>query len=168
MKITLQIQRFNPEADAQPYFQAYDIEVEPTDRVLDAIMWVKNAVDGTLAFRRSCAHGVCGSDAMIINGQERLACKTLVQDVAEEDGSTVTVAPLTHMPLLRDLIVGQDEFFERWRSIKPYLIVNQAIVDQAINEETDLHVQAICNGPGVDADILRPGPAPEHVLQDEH
>ena len=116
MKITLQIQRFNPEEDAQPYPQRYDLEVEPTDRVLDALMWIKDQLDGTLAFRRSCAHGVCGSDGMIINGQERLACKTLVQDVAEEDGATVTVEPLKHLPLLRDLIVGQDEFFDRWNS----------------------------------------------------
>ena len=136
VKITLQIQRFNPEVDTEPYFQAYDIEAEPTDRVLDALMWVKDKVDGTLAFRRSCAHGVCGSDGMIINGQERLGCKTLVKDVAQRDGATVTIEPLKHLPLLRDLIVGQDEFFARWRSVKPYLIVDQAITDQAINEET--------------------------------
>jgi succinate dehydrogenase / fumarate reductase iron-sulfur subunit len=93
-------------------------------------MWVKEKLDGTLAFRRSCAHGVCGSDAMIINGQERLACKTLVQDVAESDGATITVEPLKHMPLLKDLIVDQDEFFDRWRSIKPFLIADEAIADQ--------------------------------------
>jgi succinate dehydrogenase / fumarate reductase iron-sulfur subunit len=130
VKITLQVQRYNPEQDAQPTLQEYKLEVEPTDRVLDALMSVKEKLDGTLAFRRSCAHGVCGSDAMIINGQERLACKTLVQDVAESDGATITVAPLKHMPLLRDLIVDQDEFFDRWRSVKPFLIAGEAIADQ--------------------------------------
>jgi succinate dehydrogenase / fumarate reductase iron-sulfur subunit len=130
IKITLQIQRYNPDVDERPYFQAYSVEVEPTDRVLDALMWVKDELDGSLAFRRSCAHGVCGSDGMIINGQERLACKTLVQDVAEEDGATVTVEPLKHLPLLRDLIVGQDEFFARWRTVRPFLINAEAVEGQ--------------------------------------
>lgn len=127
MQITLQIQRFNPEVDARPYLQEYAVEVEPSDRVLDALIQVKSAIDGTLAFRRSCAHGVCGSDAMIINGQERLACKTLVQDVAEGVGDTVRVEPLKHLPLLRDLMVEQDEFFARWRKVKPYLINSEAM-----------------------------------------
>ena len=127
MKITLQIQRFDPEADATPYFKDYSIEVERTDRVLDALNQVKRFIDGTLAFRRSCGHGVCGSDGMIINGQERLACKTLVQDVADSDGAIVRVEPLKHLPLLRDLIVQQDEFFARWRKVKPFLINREAV-----------------------------------------
>ena len=100
----------------------YEVEVQPTDRVLDALIQIKSTMDGTLTFRKSCAHGVCGSDGMIINGEERLACKTLVQDVAEGDGAFVTVAPLQHLPVLRDLIVEQDAFFSRWRAVKPYLI----------------------------------------------
>ena len=73
MDITLRIQRFNPETDDAPYFQDYAVNAEPTDRVLDALMYLKDYVDGSLAFRRSCAHGVCGSDAMVIDGQEELA-----------------------------------------------------------------------------------------------
>jgi succinate dehydrogenase / fumarate reductase iron-sulfur subunit len=122
VKITLQVQRYNPEADKQPYFKDYQIEVAPTDRVLDVLMQVKNFVDGTLAFRKSCAHGVCGSDGMIINGQERLACKTLVKDVVEDTGAVIKIEPLKHLPLLRDLMVEQDEFFTRWRKVKPFLI----------------------------------------------
>ena len=122
MKITLQIQRYNPEADKQPHFKDYQVQVQPTDRVLDALMQVKNYQDGTLAFRKSCAHGVCGSDAMIINGRERLACKTLVQDVAEADGTVVKIEPLKHLPLLRDLMVQQAPFFERFERVKPFLI----------------------------------------------
>jgi len=122
VKITLQIQRYNPETDRAPAFKEYPVEVQPTDRILDALMQVKNYQDGTLAFRKSCAHGVCGSDGMIINGRERLACKTLVQDVADADGTVVKVEPLKHLPLLRDLMVQQDEFFARWRKVKPFLI----------------------------------------------
>jgi succinate dehydrogenase / fumarate reductase iron-sulfur subunit len=130
VKITLRVQRFNPGTDARPYLQEYAVEVAPTDRVLDALMYVKDELDGTLAFRKSCAHGVCGSDSMIINGQERLSCKTLIQDVADGDGAVVTVEPLKHLPLLRDLIVDQDEFVARWRSVKPYLINEERVEEK--------------------------------------
>jgi succinate dehydrogenase / fumarate reductase iron-sulfur subunit len=106
------------------------VEVQPTDRVLDALMQVKNYQDGTLALRRSCAHGVCGSDAMIINGQERLACKTLVQDVADAEGTLVKIEPLKHLHLLRDLMVQQDEFFARWRKVKPFLINERPVEEK--------------------------------------
>jgi succinate dehydrogenase / fumarate reductase iron-sulfur subunit len=122
VKVTLKIQRFNPETDKSPYFREYRLEVEPTDRVLDALMLVKSRLDGSLSFRKSCAHGVCGSDAMIINGKERLACKTLVREVAEADGALITIQPLKHLALLRDLMVEQGEFFARWRAVKPYLL----------------------------------------------
>ena len=130
MKITLQIQRYNPDADGTPYFKDYRLEVEPTDRVLDALMQVKNFIDGTLTFRKSCAHGVCGSDGMIINGQERLACKTLVKDVADSDGAVVKVEPMKHLPRLRDLMVQQDEFFARWRKVKPFLINEETVEER--------------------------------------
>jgi succinate dehydrogenase / fumarate reductase iron-sulfur subunit len=130
VKITLKIQRYNPDADSKPYFKDYAVEVEPTDRVLDALMQVKNFVDGSLAFRKSCAHGVCGSDGMIINDQERLACKTLVKEVADSDGAVVKVEPMKHLPLLRDLIVQQDEFFARWRRVKPFLINEEPVKEK--------------------------------------
>ena len=127
MNITLEIQRYNPETDEKPHFEQYAIEVDPGARVLDALMQVKRRIDGGLALRRSCAHGVCGSDAMIINGVERLACKTLVKDVAEAEGAHIKVEPLKHLPLQRDLMVRQDEFFARWRKVKPFLINEEAV-----------------------------------------
>jgi succinate dehydrogenase / fumarate reductase iron-sulfur subunit len=130
VRITLRVQRFNPETDSKPHFQEYTLDVEPTDRVLDALMYIKAELDGTLSFRKSCAHGVCGSDGMMINGQERLSCKTLIQDVADGDGTVVTVEPLKHLPLLRDLIVAQDQFFARWRSVKPYLINEEEVPEK--------------------------------------
>lgn len=93
MQITLKIQRYNPDTDEAPYYQEYTVEVDPNARLLDALMDVKRFQDGSLGFRKSCAHGVCGSDAMRINGQDGLACKTLVKEVAEEDGATVVVEP---------------------------------------------------------------------------
>ena len=82
MNITLRIRRFNPKAHDKPRYQDFVVEAEPNERILDALMHIKRFQDGTLGFRKSCAHGVCGSDAMRINGKDRLACKTLVRDVA--------------------------------------------------------------------------------------
>ena len=126
MKVNLEIQRFNPETDSAPHFRTYSVEVEPTDRVLDALVDVNRNQDGTLAFRRSCAHGVCGSDAMVINGKEALACKTLVQDVADADGATIRLEPARHMEVQRDLMVRQDGFFQNYRSVKPFFITDES------------------------------------------
>ncbi len=130
MQITLKIQRYNPDTDDAPYYQKYTVEVDPNARLLDALMDVKRFQDGSLGFRKSCAHGVCGSDAMRINGQDGLACKTLVKEVAEEDGATVVVEPLRYLPVQRDLIVDQAEFFEKYKSIKPYLINDQPVAEK--------------------------------------
>jgi len=130
MQITLKIQRYNPDTDEAPYYQEYTVEVDPNARLLDALMDVKRFQDGSLGFRKSCAHGVCGSDAMRINGQDGLACKTLVKEVAEEDGATVVVEPLRYLPVQRDLIVDQAEFFEKYKSIKPYLINDQPVAEK--------------------------------------
>jgi len=127
MKITLSIRRFNPETDKESYYQNYSVQVEPTDRLLDALIEIKEHHDGTLCFRKSCAHGVCGSDAMRINGKDRLACKTLVRDVADREGAVVTVEPLRHVAVSRDLMVDQSVFFEKFRSVKPYLINDEPV-----------------------------------------
>lgn len=119
MQVKLKIFRYNPETDKKPHYDTYKIEADPTDRVLDLLEYVKDYLDGTLSFRRSCAHGVCGSDAMRINGMNRLACKVLVKDL----GTTkITVEPLLGMGVHKDLIVDMEPFFEHYRSILPYLI----------------------------------------------
>jgi len=130
MKIILNIQRFNRETDAEPYMEKHEIEVESTDRVLDTLMYVKDYRDGSLGFRKSCAHGVCGSDAMRINGKDRLACKTLVRDVADADGAEIEIKPLNHFTVLRDLIVDQTGFFEKYRSVKPFLINDDPVTEK--------------------------------------
>jgi succinate dehydrogenase / fumarate reductase iron-sulfur subunit len=122
MNIILEIRRYNPRKDQSPYAQRYDVEVMPNDRLLDALMHVKRVLDPTLGLRKSCAHGVCGSDAMVINGQERLACKTLIKDVAEQEGAVVRIEPLRTMPVQRDLMVDQGPFFGDYGKVKPYLI----------------------------------------------
>lgn len=121
MKVILDIQRFDPETDEAPRRQSYDVVVEPTDRVLDALMHISHHEDGTLGFRKSCAHGVCGSDAMRISGKERLACKTLIRDVAENDGDIITLDPLNHMTVQKDLMVDQSVFLSKFRAVEPFL-----------------------------------------------
>jgi succinate dehydrogenase / fumarate reductase iron-sulfur subunit len=130
MKIILEIQRYNPDTDDAPYFQQYTVEADPNERLLDALVQIKRFQDGSLGFRKSCAHGVCGSDAMRINGKDGLACKTLVKEVVEKDGDTVTVEPLRYLPVQRDLIVDQSDFFEKYKSVKPFLINDEKVVAQ--------------------------------------
>lgn len=112
------IYRYNPEVDRQPYMQSYDLAIEPTGKMLlDAILLIKEQ-DETLSVRRSCREGVCGSDAMNINGRNGLACVTPLSALKEP----VTLRPLPGMPVIRDLIVDLSLFFKQYRSIKPYLI----------------------------------------------
>ncbi|UCC89546.1 MAG: succinate dehydrogenase iron-sulfur subunit [Anaerolineales bacterium] len=118
MKIQLKIRRFNPETDKKPSWGKYEVEVEPTDRVLDALHYVKWYQDGTLTLRRSCAHGICGSDAVRINGRNRLACKVLIKDV----GRKITVEPILGLPVVKDLVVDMQPFMDHYRSVMPYLI----------------------------------------------
>ena len=112
------IYRYNPESDERPRMQHYDIALESTDRMLlDALVRIK-AHDDTLAFRRSCREGVCGSDAMNINGKNGLACITRVADLKEP----VKIRPLPGLPVVRDLIVDMSQFFKQYHSVKPYLV----------------------------------------------
>ena len=116
--VHLKVKRYNPETDRKPWWQEFEVEQEPTDRVLDALHTAKGTTDGTLTFRRSCAHGVCGSDAMVINGANALACLKLIQDV----GTTMTLEPIRGLPVIKDLVVDMEPFFAQYRSVLPYLI----------------------------------------------
>jgi succinate dehydrogenase / fumarate reductase iron-sulfur subunit len=119
MQVKLKILRYNPEIDKKQHYETYKVEAEPTDRVLDLLEYVKGYIDGTLSFRRSCAHGVCGSDAMRINGVNYLACKVLVKDIGS---SKFTIEPLLGLSVIKDLIVDMEPFFDHFRSMMPYLI----------------------------------------------
>ena len=119
MEVQIKIFRFNPEQDKKPHYDTYTMPAEPTDRVLDLLEYAKGNFDGTLSFRRSCAHGVCGSDAMRINGLNRLACKALVHELHTDK---ITVEPILGLPVIKDLIVDMEPFFKHYRSVLPYLI----------------------------------------------
>src|SRR5512133_4316528 len=106
MQRILKIQRFDPEKDKEPYWDEFTVEVEATDRLLDALNYAKWYRDGTLAYRRSCAHGICGSDGMLIDGRNTLACKILMKELGER----ITIAPLPGFTVIKDLIVDMDWF----------------------------------------------------------
>ncbi len=125
MRVTLRIMRFDPEKDSKPHFEEYQAEVEPTDRVLDALNYVKWHIDGTLTYRRSCAHGVCGSDAMLINGRNRLACRELIKNLSQP----ITIEPIRGLPVIKDLVVDMEPFFAGYRAVKPYLINDEPVPD---------------------------------------
>ncbi len=121
-EITLRIRRYDPERDEAPHWEDYRVRMHSTDRVLDALHQVKGYQDGSLTFRRSCAHGVCGSDAVRINGRNRLACKTLMKDL--DPAKPITVEPIKGLPLLKDLVVDMEPFFDSYKEVMPFLVAH--------------------------------------------
>ncbi|MDQ1690834.1 MAG: succinate dehydrogenase / fumarate reductase, iron-sulfur subunit [Pseudonocardiales bacterium] len=116
--VEVKIRRYNPEVSEDVTWVTYTVEAFPADRVLNLLMKIKGEQDGTLTFRRSCAHGVCGSDAMRINGVNRLACKVLMKDMPDR----LTIEPIKGLPVEKDLVVDMEPFFEAYRAVKPFLI----------------------------------------------
>ena len=126
MDMTLRIQRYDPEKDLEPYFGDFDLQtVSSTDTVLDLLNRVKWEVDGSLTYRRSCMHGICGSDALKINGRNRLACSVLVQDLKLKK-NLIQIEPIPALPLEKDLVVDMSSFFDKYKIVKPYLIPKDA------------------------------------------
>jgi succinate dehydrogenase iron-sulfur subunit len=122
MKVQLKIKRYNPEKDQESWWGEYTVDAEPTDRLLDALNQVKWYMDGSLTYRRSCAHGVCGSDAMLINGRNGLACKLLLKSLGEK----ITVEPLRGLKVVKDLLVDMEPFFDHYKRALPYFITHSA------------------------------------------
>ena len=121
MDVTFRIRRFNPEVSGKnkPYWQEFVLhDVEETDRVLELLHRIKWEQDGTLTLRRACAHGICGSDAMRINGMNRLACKVLARDL----GDRIQVEPIIGLPVLKDLVVDMEPFFDHYRRVMPFFV----------------------------------------------
>lgn len=113
------IYRYNPEVDKKPYYKDYEVELGDQDKkLLNALVKIKEELDDSVSFRRSCREGVCGSDALNINGRNGLACLTDLADLKEP----VVLNPIPGLPVVRDLIVDMTQFFHQYHSIKPYVI----------------------------------------------
>ena len=117
MRVKVRIKRYDPDRGESPHWAEYEVEAKETDLVLDALKAIKNEIDGTLAFRHSCGHGICGSDAMNINGKNTLACRVLLKNA----GPLVVIEPLPAFPVIKDLIVDLEEFFKVYQAMKPFL-----------------------------------------------
>ncbi|MBC9717177.1 succinate dehydrogenase iron-sulfur subunit [Streptomyces sp. TRM66268-LWL] len=118
--VTFRVRRFNPEISDEASWEDFRIDIDPKERVLDGLHKIKWDLDGSLTFRRSCAHGICGSDAMRINGKNRLACKTLIKDINPE--KPITIEPIKGLTVLKDLVVDMEPFFQAYRDVMPFLI----------------------------------------------
>ena len=146
MKRHFKILRFDPEKDNKPHYQTYEVSANPTDRILDCLNRIKWEQDGTLGYRMSCGHGVCGSDAMKINGRCALACQKLVKDY---EGTEVVLEPLPSFEVQKDLIVNLESFFEKVSLIRPYLISsteppeNERKQSQEDNKKVDQVIRCI-------------------------
>jgi succinate dehydrogenase / fumarate reductase iron-sulfur subunit len=125
MQVTFKILRYNPEKDKEPHYETYRVEVSENMTVLDVLHQIKWDIDGTLSFRRSCAHGICGSDGMRINGKNRLACSILLKDLNTR--KPITIEPLPSMPIIKDLIIDMSDFYKKNETMEPYLINNTPI-----------------------------------------
>jgi succinate dehydrogenase / fumarate reductase, iron-sulfur subunit len=120
MHVTIKVKRFNPEVDQEPHFQTYTLpDANENAQILELLEEIRGYQDGTLAFRRSCAHGICGSDGMRINGRNRLACKVLLKDIGTEE---IVIEPMMGLPVIKDLIVDMTSFWEHYRSVNPYFM----------------------------------------------
>ena len=122
MKCTFIVYRFDPAVDKEPRYQEYMVEAEPTDKILDCLNKIRWEQDPTLSFRSSCAHGICGSDALMINGRIELACQKLVTDF--KTANNFVIEPLPLFKVMKDLVVDMDPFFEKHRTVRPYLITD--------------------------------------------
>jgi len=132
MQIQLRIRRYNPDKDKTAWWGEYTLnDVNLSDSVLDLLHRVKWEIDGTLTLRRSCGHGVCGSDAMRINGANSLACKMLVARLVKKGSSSarIQVEPILGLRVLKDLIVDMEPFFDHYRSVQPFFITKSAPPD---------------------------------------
>jgi succinate dehydrogenase / fumarate reductase iron-sulfur subunit len=127
----MKISRYDPALDKTPHYQTYTVDVSPNDRILDCLNKIRWSQDGSLAYRMSCGHGICGSDGMVINGRASLACQKLVKDY--DYGKEIVVEPLKYFRVVKDLVVDMAPFFEDFRSIHP--VDTDIIADTTLEKE---------------------------------
>ena len=133
--VTFEIFRYDPDKDKEPYYQSYQVEIRrPGYLMLDALNQIKWEQDPTLTYRRSCREGVCGSDGLNVNGVNMLSCMTKVEDLGSDH---IVVQPLPGMNVMRDLVVDVDDFFNKFITVKPYLIRHTPNPDKEIYQSPE-------------------------------
>jgi len=121
MRVNLKVRRLNPENGGEPRFQSYSIDAPESATILDSLLQVREEMDGSLALRCACRSAICGSCAMRINGQARLACKSKVVALAAREGDEITVEPMGNMPTIKDLVADMTPHWEKVRAVQPWL-----------------------------------------------
>ncbi len=122
--VTVRVLRFNPDVDKKPRMQDFQVAVEQDTTLLDALHEIKTHQDGSLTYRRSCRHAICGSCAMNVNGASMLVCNTPIQNHLDRRGR-VTIKPLPYLPIIKDLVVDRTSFWEQYLRVKPWLIPSE-------------------------------------------
>jgi fumarate reductase iron-sulfur subunit len=137
--IVLKVARYRPEEAPEPYFDEYEVPYQDDMVVLDALNYIKDEVDGSLAYRWSCRMGVCGSCGMMVNYKPRLTCSTFLREFYPKP---ITVEPLEAFPIIRDLVVDMTDFMEKLREVKPWIIrEHEAPVDEGEYIQTPEQVE---------------------------
>jgi succinate dehydrogenase / fumarate reductase iron-sulfur subunit len=124
MLVRLKIRRYQPETNQEPYYQSFQVDIPENATVLDSLLEVRDYLDGSLNFRASCRSAICGSCGMRINGVSRLACKTLLMDVAPR-GREITIEPLANLPVIKDLVADMEPFWRKYREVTPWLVTDE-------------------------------------------
>lgn len=148
--VTVRIKRFNPDVDQKPYYQDFQVEMTPETTVLAALEDIKANQDGSLTFRRSCRHAICGSCAMMVNRRNTLVCTKPLAEVVNEGGffarkGVALIEPLPYLPIIKDLVVDRTVFWEQYLKVKPWLIGPEVIPQKEYRvsqEEVDAVNQA--------------------------
>jgi succinate dehydrogenase / fumarate reductase iron-sulfur subunit len=118
---TVRVQRFNPDKDKKPYYDAFQVPLEHDPTLLDALQFIKTTIDGSVTFRKSCRHAICGSCAMNVNGKNILVCHEPVKRHLDRKGG-ITIRPLPYLPIIKDLVVDRTSFWEQYLRVKPWLV----------------------------------------------
>ncbi len=121
MDVTLKVKRYDPETDESAHFEEYQVDLPEYGAVLDGLLSIRDEQDGSLSMRCSCRSAICGSCAMKINGKSRLACKTMVSQLKELEGDVISVEPMGNQPVIKDLVVNMDMFWDKVNAVQPYL-----------------------------------------------
>lgn len=141
--VTVRVRRYNPDIDKKPYWQDFQIELTPDKTVLAALEEIKAYQDGTLTFRRSCRHAICGSCAMMVNRQNTLVCTTPLKDTLNNK-QVVTIEPLPYLPVIKDLVVDRSAFWEQYERVRPWLVPPETVPEREFRVSPE-EVEAIEN-----------------------
>ncbi len=144
---TVRVQRYNPDTDEKPYMEEFEVPMTGDTTLLDALQHIKTHIDGSLTFRKSCRHAICGSCAMNVNGSNDLVCHRNLPESLDHKGA-VTIKPLSYLPIIKDLVVDRTSFWEQYKRVKPWLVPPADIPEKEFRvspeEVAALHAAETC------------------------